>query len=80
MASLATPDPEELEVKVDCGGGKYTYCQRKDGSAYALRYGKPWIESFSNIPGSNMIFWLAVELDNARAKLVALEREKETGA
>lgn len=44
--------------------GKYTVVQEKAGSLKALRYGEPW----RDCTGDNLIYYLAVELDELRRK------------
>ena len=52
---------QEIEV---CDG-KYTVLIEETGGTSALRYGKPWRDCV----GDNLIYWLAVELEEAREKL-----------
>lgn len=60
-------------TRVDTSDGKYTYIMRKDGTSHALRYGKPWITSLTNIPGCNMTSSLAHDLDEARQEIAKLK-------
>lgn len=53
----------ELTLKVEVHGGKYTVIQHANGRLAALRYGEAWRDCV----GDNLIYWLAVELDEARA-------------
>ncbi len=62
---------DRISVNVD--NGKYTFAQRYDGSTYALRYGKPWIERYTDIPGVNMVHCMAHELEEARNEIAALK-------
>lgn len=53
-------------VKVD--GGKYEILLYENGQLEALRHGQPW----QDLTGNNLVYWLAVELRNARVALVDL--------
>ena len=53
---------EEIDVKVDLCGGKYTYIRYKNGGQECLRYGEEW----RNLTGDNLVYWLVVELLQAR--------------
>lgn len=58
---------EELRVKVD--DGKYEVIISPDGSARALRYGEEW----QDLTGNKFIVAMAIELDEERKKVSALE-------
>ena len=61
----------DFDVKV-CDG-KYTYRQYKDGSQEALRHGETW----RDLCGDNLVRCLAWELNEARERIVELERERD---
>jgi len=49
---------------VSVADGKYTVKQDESGRIKALRYGEEWRDCC----GDNLIYWLAVELDELRKK------------
>lgn len=60
---------------VTVADGKYTVVigvGAHAGQLRALRYGDPW----QDLTGNNLVYWLAVELREARAKLAALDEPK----
>jgi hypothetical protein len=65
---------EEIDVKIDLCGGKYTYIRYKNGGQKALRYGEEW----RDLTGDNLVYWLAVELLQTRStplpELIAVAR------
>lgn len=72
------PDVEETiktifarscEYYLDIADGKYTVYQEKNGTVKALRYGEPW----RDLCGDNLIFYLMVELIEAKEKIKTLE-------
>jgi len=54
---------------VSVADGKYTVKQDKSGRLKALRYGEEWRDCC----GDNLIYWLAVELDELRKKITSTE-------
>lgn len=60
QASEQTSKPDLLRVSVD--GGKYTVVQTSNHDLYSERYGERWRE----LNGDNLVYWLAVELDELR--------------
>ena len=68
---------EEIDVKVDLCGGKYTYIRYKNGGQECLRYGEEW----RNLTGDNLVYWLVVELLQARSaplpELIAVAQAAE---
>jgi len=52
--------------------GKYTVVlNNKQGTFRALRYGEEWRDCC----GDNLIYWLAVELDDARKEIMELQEK-----
>lgn len=51
--------------RVDVAEGKYSVLHDGEGKMTALRYGEPWGRS---LVGDNLVFWLAVELHEARSR------------
>lgn len=49
---------------VEVADGKYAVIQDETGCLKALRYGEEWRDCY----GDNLIYWLAVELDELRKK------------
>ena len=68
---------EEIDVKIDLCGGKYTYIRYKNGGQECLRNGEEW----RNLTGDNLIYWLVVELLEARSaplpELIAVAQAAE---
>lgn len=66
---------EEIDVKIDLCEGKYTYIRYKNGGQKALRYGEEW----RDLTGDNLVYWLVVELLQARSaplpELIAVAQE-----
>lgn len=58
-------------MRVDVCGGKYTVVFGSDNRLHALRYGEEW----RNCVGDNLIYYLAVELEEARLKVAELEKQ-----
>ena len=55
---------------VSVNDGKYTIVISDNGRMHALRYGEPWAR---DLAGDNLVYWLAVELAEAREQLRVLE-------
>ena len=51
---------------IEVGGGKYTVVIHDSGHMEALRHGEPWRK---DLTGDGLVYWLAVELQEARNKL-----------
>lgn len=60
---------DDSEYFIDVCDGKYTVYQEKGGSLKALRYGEPW----QDLVGNNLVFYLMIELIEAKEKLKALQ-------
>ena len=58
-------DPKDCDYYIELEKGKYTVYQEKQGSLKALRYGEPW----QDLCGNNLIFYLMVNLIEAKDKL-----------
>lgn len=58
---------EDIDVPVD--NGKYRVLFNLQDGLRALRYDQPWRDCV----GDNLIYWLAVELNEAREKIKKLE-------
>ena len=56
---------------VSVNDGKYTVVL-EDGNLHALRYGEPWGR---DLAGDNLVYWLAVELAEARAQIDTLSKD-----
>jgi len=57
------------DLNVTVGENKYTVTYDKAGRLVALRYGEPW----RDLAGDNLIYFLACELQQARAKIKEFE-------
>lgn len=53
---------------VSVNDGKYSVVMGTNGSLKALRYGEPW----RDLTGDNLVYWLAVELREARLRIEEL--------
>lgn len=53
-----------MKTEIQVNNGKYTVVI-DEGNLSALRYGEPW----QDLCGNNLVYWLAVELQEAREKL-----------
>lgn len=66
---MATTPPQHIMTatqgieRIDVADGKYTVVI-DNGKLFALRYGQPW----QDLTGNNLVYWLATELQAARAK------------
>jgi hypothetical protein len=58
------------QERIDVADGKYTVVY-DNGQMSALRHGEPW----RDINGDNLVYWLAVELRQARENVQALLRD-----
>ena len=56
------------EYYLELEGGKYTVFQEKGGALKALRYGGPW----QDLCGNNLVFYLMVELIEAKKEIARL--------
>jgi len=56
---------DRCEYYIELEGGKYTVYQEKGGALKALRYGEPW----QDLCGNNLVFYLMVELIEAKEKI-----------
>jgi len=65
-------NPEDCDYYLELENGKYTVYQEKQGSLKALRYGEPW----RDLCGDNLVFYLMVELSEAK-DLLKMLGEKE---
>jgi hypothetical protein len=60
------------DTKVSVADGKYTVVIGDGtGTLKALRHGEPW----QDLVGNNLVYWLAVELDDARRRIAELEQQ-----
>ena len=50
-----------MNFEIELDGGKYTYIF-DNGKQKALRYGEEW----RDLTGDNLIYWMAVELNDLR--------------
>ena len=62
---------EDYNLRVGVCAGKYTVIQDKTGRLSALRYGEKWRDCY----GDNLIYWLAVEVEQLREKLNKYEQK-----
>lgn len=60
-----------MSWKVSVDGGKYTVLSDGKGRLFAERYDEPW----QDLTGNNLVYWLAVELLEAREELAKLKGE-----
>jgi len=60
------------ERKINVCDGKYTVVLHTNGSVSALRYGEEW----RDCTGDNLIYWLTIELEEARKKLTDESKNK----
>lgn len=67
---------KEPILKVDVEGGKYTVIQEQGGTLKALRHGEEW----RDLCGDNMVYCLAVELEEARKRLNEIHNWAVCGA
>jgi hypothetical protein len=51
-------------IRIDVGGGKYTFVQRQSGGSYVLRYGEEWLTEMP--AGANCWLAMAYELEELR--------------
>lgn len=59
---------------IDVNNGKYTVVfDDETGKLTALRYGEPW----RGIQGDNLVYWLAMELQEAREEIENLVEYKQ---
>jgi hypothetical protein len=56
------------EIKVNVADGKYAVVIPDTGGLHALRHGEPW----RDLAGDNLVFYLAVELHEARKQITDL--------
>lgn len=54
-----------MDTRVKVYNGKYEVVISDTGKMIALRYGEEW----QDITGNNLVYWLAVELNEAREEL-----------
>lgn len=59
--------------KISVCDGKYHVVIGDKGELSALRYGEPW----QDLTGNNLVYWLAVELRQAREALAAATAKGE---
>lgn len=67
--------PNTAPERIDVADGKYTVIN-DNGRLSALRHGEPW----QDLTGNNLVYWLAVELRDARTtnqELLSLLKEAE---
>jgi hypothetical protein len=55
------------DTKVTVADGKYTVVIPENGGLHALRYNEPW----RDLTGDNLVYYLAVELHEARTQQTA---------
>jgi len=66
MSDTAPPNPQP-DLQVSVNGGKYTVIFNSSPYRFeALRHGEPWNR---DLVGDNLVYWLAVELDEARKQM-----------
>lgn len=76
LADRIVPPPEE-DTRVYVDGGKYTVVFRASGKLEAHRYGQQW----RDLTGDNLVYHLALELDEARRNLsLAIEDRDDARA
>lgn len=60
-------------LNVSVNNDKYRVRMEEGGGLHALRHGEEW----RNCVGDNLIYWLAVELQDARAMIEKLEEKNQ---
>lgn len=60
-------------INVSVNNDKYRVRMAEGGGLHALRYGKEWRDCV----GDNLIYWLAVELQEARNTIEKLEEKNQ---
>ena len=60
-----------MSFTVSVNEGKYTVVFHENGKLEALRYDEPW----RDLVGDNLVYWLAVELQNAREELAKIREQ-----
>lgn len=58
-----------MSFTVSVNEGKYTVVFHENGKLEALRHGEPW----QNLTGDNLVYWLAVDLQEAHEEIIRLE-------
>lgn len=62
--------PADADYSVDLDDGKYTVYQEHMGGVKALRHGEPWRD---DLAGDTLVYFLMVELIEAKQMLAAIE-------
>lgn len=62
---------DSLPQKIEVNGGKYTVVIHDNGGLEAFRYDQPW----RDLVGDNLIYWLAIELQDARREVNVKQAE-----
>lgn len=57
-------------MNIDLENGKYSVRQKRNGKLVAYRYGEPW----KDLTGDNLVYAMAVEIEQLREKLNRLKR------
>jgi len=57
-----------MKTEIQVNDGKYTVVM-DGGKLSALRYGEPW----QDLTGNNLVYWLAIELQEARDEVTELK-------
>ena len=63
---MNTQAPDML--RVDLEDGKYTIIQDAKDKTSVLRYGEPWMDTLSTVPGGKMMLGMAYHIERLQAR------------